>query len=459
MTDKAKPNLLFVFSDQHRWCDMGYLNPQVHTPHFNEFSQIAARMDGCLSNAPLCVPMRGSLLTGLYPMGHGALTNDLPIRHDVQSIAHVLKNNGYHTGYIGKWHLAGIPRDQYIPQGDGRLGFDHWKVCNCNHQYMDGYYYDKDNRRHDIDGYEPIGQTDLAVDFIEDRHDKPWCLYLSWGPPHDPYRAVPDRYLDRYRDLDVQMRPNIPDVVRHTMRRIVTMDDLIENHRGYYAHITALDEQFGRLMDTLRKTGQMDNTIVVYTSDHGDMLGSQGYTDKQLPYEEAVRVPLLVYWQGKTMQASTDELIGLTDLPVSLLGLMGLGYDRPVHGRDLHRLFTDPDAEGPDACYLFDLIPCHQAMDRGIKSWRGIRTRRYTYARTADDEGFMLYDHTRDPYQINNLIDHPQYLDLKEELMSILDEFTAQYDQRLRWEDLVRQYGYREEWNRSQTYFGLPILD
>src|SRR5690606_3781272 len=107
----------------------------------------------------------GTLLTGRLPMNHGAITNDLPMRKDVTSVAHVLGSAGYRTGYIGKWHLARVPREQFIPAGEGRYGFHEWKVCNCNHRYMEAYYYDEDNRRIDVNGYEPVVQTDLAVDF------------------------------------------------------------------------------------------------------------------------------------------------------------------------------------------------------------------------------------------------------------------------------------------------------
>ncbi len=387
--NKSRPNILFAFSDQHRWRDMGcYGNDQVLTPNFDAFAREAIRFNNCISNCPVCVPIRGSLLTGLLPLKHGAITNDLPICHDVTSIAHVLKENGYHTGYIGKWHLAGVPRDQYIPPGKGRLGFEEWKVCNCSHAYMDAYYYGEDNSRIEIEGYEPIEQTRLAIDFIErnSKEKQPWCLYLSWGPPHDPYRSVPDSYLDIYKHMELRLRDNIPSTIKHTLNKTYTVDQIKDFIKGYYAHITALDEQFGRLIRALEQTGQIDNTIIIYTSDHGDMLGSQGVTNKQWPYDESIKVPLLVYWKGKTINGVSDELIGLVDLPVSILGLLGLEFPCEVDGQDLHHLFIDEKARGLESCYIFDYIPSHQAAARGSSEWRGIRTKRYTYARTASDE-------------------------------------------------------------------------
>lgn len=458
---KQNPNILFLFSDQHRWCDLGcYGNDQIISPNLDAFAQKAIRFNNCISNSPVCVPARGSLLTGLFPLRHGAVSNDLPMRKDVESISHVLAREGYHTGYIGKWHLAGIPRDQYIPEGKGRFGFKEWKVANCNHDYMNAYYYDEENKRIDIDGYEPIEQTNLAVDYIHRNSGRnPWFLVLSWGPPHDPYHQVPQKYLDMYRDIDMKLRPNVPELIRTGSSRTMKREDIVRNYRGYYAHITALDEQFGRLMAVLVETGEIDNTIVVYTSDHGDMLGSQGTTNKQWAYEESIKVPLIVYWKGKTIQTSSDELIGLVDLPVSLLDLLGLRFSGNVDGKDLHELFINPDAKGLEECYIFDHIPCHQAFFRGSSEWRGIRTRRYTYARTAADDGYMLYDNLEDPYQMVNRINDPDYEQIKKDLKEKLNEYIQKHDKLLPWQDFIKEFGLKDEWNRSQTYFKLPLLE
>ncbi len=455
----ARPNLLLVFSDQHRWCDLGcYGNEEVITPNFDAFAAEAVRFTHCFSNAPLCVPARGSLLTGLMALKHGAITNDLPIRRDVLSIAHILNDAGYRTGYIGKWHLAGVPRDKPIPVEE-RLGFQEWKVNECNHNYLRAHYYDEANRRVDIGGYEPAVQTDLAIDFIRRHVGCPWALVLSWGPPHDPYHEVPDRYLALYRRRKITLRPNVPDRILATLTRTLSREDIVECYRGYCAHITALDEQFGRLLAALEETRQVEQTIVVYTSDHGDMLGSQGYMNKQLPYDEAVRIPLLVRWSGRTYGGVCNELIGLVDLPVSLLGLMGLSFPHPVNGQDLHQLFVDPQAQGLEAVYLYDLVPCHQAAERDGTEWRGLRTRRYTFARSASDDGFVLFDNESDPYQLRNLVHEPEYQELKAGLLRQLDAFIARYDALLPWQDLIRRFGFKNAWNRSQAYFGLPLLD
>jgi arylsulfatase A-like enzyme len=468
------PNLLFVFSDQHRWCDLGcYGNPQVRSPNLDAFAARAAQMDHCFSNSPLCVPARGILLTGLYPLRHGAVTNDLPVNANaVESIADVLAGAGYHTGYIGKWHLAGIPRVQAIPPGRARLGFRTWKVVNCGHKYLDDHYYDEKNRRIDYSGYEPEIQTNLALDYIRENAaaKRPWSLHLAWGPPHDPYDAVPGRFLQQYEAARLALRPNVPEHTLETRRvPLRNRDDMRRRLRGYYAHIAALDEQFGRLLAVLDQTGQTENTLVVYTSDHGDMLGSHGFCNKQLPYDEAVRVPLLVRLPGRTLAGHSSGLLGLVDLAPSLLGLLdlpdlpsGLHFRHDVDGQDLSQLFCDPAAKGRDAVYLFDYIPCHQAEDRGGTEWRALRTRRHTLVLSPccppgeggkDVANLSLFDNKQDPFQTANLATSAAHADLIARLRQRLDMEIRIHDAPLGWREFLRHFGLVEEWNRSQLYF------
>lgn len=457
---KNKPNLLLVFSDQHRWSDLNCMgNPEVISPNFDKFSKGSTVFTQCISNCPVCVPARGSLLTGQMPLVHGAIANDLPINTSIDSIAHVMNAQGYETGYIGKWHLAGVPREAAVT-ADKRLGFKEWKVANCTHAYMDSYYYDEDNKYHKIDGYEPITQTNLALEFI-DRHsdDKPWGLVLSWGPPHDPYDQVPECYKDMYRDMTPTLRENFKaPAVWVKDERYLSKSDMEHRIKDYYAHVTALDTEFGRLIDKLEETNQLDNTIVVYTSDHGDMLGSQGLTNKQCSYEESIRIPLMVYWKGHTISTFSDELIGLIDLPVSLMSLMGMTFDGETTGTDLSELFTDHQAKGLDACYIYDYIACHQAYRRGEVAWRGIRTKDYTYTCLDSGNDFVLFDLKNDPYQLNNLIDSPTDNVIKARLQEKLNCFINKHDGLYDYESFIKTYDLVEAWNKSQAYFNLPLV-
>ena len=449
---KKQPNLLFVFSDQHRKCSLGcYGDRQVRTPNLDRLAADGLRFDHCISNFPVCVPMRGSLLTGLYAWNHGAITNDLPVRGDVAGVADKLEAAGYHTGYIGKWHLGGIPRDKAIPAGE-RLGFTEWKAANCNHAYDRGYYFDEECRRHEMAKFQPVEETDLAIDFLRRNADarKPWALFLSWSPPHEPFDAVPPEFLALYAPEMLELHPNVPAALAAEARRWT---------QGYYGLITLLDREFGRLRDAVGELGLAEETLIVYTSDHGDLLGSHGLRNKQLPHEESIAVPLLAAWPGHLEPGVRDGLIGLTDLPVTLAGLLGIDWPE-ADGGDRSEQFRSAAAPGAASILISDLVPCHQAEDRGGSEWIGLRTARYTFARDGNRIPWLLFDNEDDPYQLRNLAGRPEAAEIERALHLELDRKLDNCRYRFRpWRQMVREDGYLERWNESQRYFNRRKLE
>ncbi len=455
-----KPNVLFVFSDQHRKFDIGcYGHEFVKTPNLDRLAGEGLLFEHCISNSPVCVPARGSLLTGQFAGKHKAFTNDIAIDCSILSVADVLRQGGYHTGYIGKWHLAGIPRDQAVKK-ERRLGFEHWKVCNCNHDYLNTYYYDENNLRHDVEGYEPEIFTDLAVDFIakNSASDTPWALYLSLATPHDPFDRIKSEFRDIYKDVEIKLRDNIGDRVRIKEGLYIDIEDYKEQTKGYFGHISAIDKQIGKLLAQLEKVGQLDNTIIFYTTDHGDMLGSQGEKDKQLPHEESVAVPLIAYHKDNIRHGVCDELIGLVDLPVTIASLVGLDFSAPTDGKDLKNLFVDSTATSYDSAYIYDYFPCHQAEGKNMKAWRGIRTKRYTYAVQSDNLNWVLYDNLTDPLQQNNLAGKEEHKELQDMLWQMLSEHIAKHDKLLSGLDYVVYSRQVEEFNASQNHFKRKLI-
>lgn len=451
---EKKPNLLFVFSDQHRKFDLGcYGNQEVITPNLDSLAQEGARFEHCCSNSPVCVPARGALLTGLHAQKHMAFTNDLPIRYDLESVADVLNRAGYHTGYIGKWHLCGVPRDQYIDK-DRRLGFTEWKVANCNHNYLNCYYDDEENVRHHVDGYEPEIFGELAAEFLERnaQSDEPFALFVSFATPHDPHDRVGEEYKKMYEGRTVTLRPNTPDKVMVNSQTYIDKERQTELARGYYSHVTAIDRQMGLLMDLLEKKGQKDNTLIVYTADHGDMLGSQGTRDKQLPYEESIGIPLIMSFKDVIQPGVRKGMIGLVDLPVTVAGMLGLSFEQETDGKDLQSMILKGE-NGQEECYLYDLYPCHQAADKGMKAWRGIRTERYTYAVYAEGTEWLLFDNETDPYQMHNLIADETMKEIKEDLAEKLKKNVETYDGFMDGDSYIYHSGVLEEFNRSQLFF------
>ena len=229
----AHPNIVFVFSDQHRARTIGYEGAAVQTPTMDRLAAEGVVFDTAISNIPVCTPWRAALLTGRYPLTNGVFLNDVRLPTDRPTLGTILRDAGYETAYIGKWHLDGNRRGAFTPPGPRRQGFQFWAAANCTHDYLRSFYYRDTPERLWWQGYDAVEQTSMAVDYIASRpKDTPFALVVSWGPPHNPYRDLPQEYLDRYPVEDVEVPANC----RHPVR---------EDLAGYYAHVTALDEQLG----------------------------------------------------------------------------------------------------------------------------------------------------------------------------------------------------------------------
>ncbi len=269
-----KPNVIVVFADQWRAQDVGYTgNSQVQTPHLDKLAHQSVIFSNAISNVPVSSPARASLMTGQYPLTHGVFYNDKPLATNVTCIAEVFKENGYQTAYIGKWHINGggiKNRNEPVPN-ERRQGFDFWKVHECTHDYNQSFYFDEDNIKHKWEGYDAIAQTNEAINYIKTHSNSPFLLFLSWGPPHEPYYTAPPEFKKIYKDSEIVLRPNVPDSMKVKAAKWL---------KGYYAHITALDDCIGKLQQAIQETGIEENTIFVFTSDHGDMLGSHGEEKK-----------------------------------------------------------------------------------------------------------------------------------------------------------------------------------
>lgn len=452
-----RPNIVFVFSDQMRGMDLGCAgNEDVLTPNLDRMAAQGTRFDRAYANCPVCTPSRAMLLTGRYPLSNRVVANDLPLPEDIPTVGKALRDAGYRTGYVGKWHLDGVPRDKFTPPGPRRQGFDYWAAYNCSHDYFRAHKYFTDAPEPvEVDGYEPVVQTDLALDFIAEPDERPFCLFLSWGPPHDPYHLVPDEYKKLYDPEQVQLRPNfaaIPPGPTSLARDLDPRTTLAH----YYAAITALDDQLGRIMAHLDTRGLAENTILVYTSDHGDMLWSQGRMKKQQPWEESIRIPFLVRWPGRVPAGHANgSLLSVADLAPTLLGLAGVDQLPGGQGTDLSPVVlgletTGPDSGGPGSVFLMDLVSVDESQRQGIPEWRGVRTERHTYARDRGG-GWLLYDNVEDPYQLENRIADPAYADVRGRLEDELSAWLHRVgDPFAAGSEVVRDLGLIDLWNARE---------
>lgn len=402
-----RPNLVFVFADQLRADALGCAgDPNVRTPVLDRLAAESRVLDEAVSTSPTCRPFRQQLFAGRWPHAFG-----VTLRPDTPTLPELAQRAGFATGYVGKWHLT--PRE--LKQDDGwvppayRRGWDFWAGHERFHDYTDPVWFVNDEREPvRAAGYEPTLQTDMALEFVERHRARPFCLFLSWGPPHNPYEPPPEH--DTYRPADVVLRPNVPADLGDPARASLA---------HYYGLTTSLDREMERVLDALDEHGLAENTVVVFTSDHGDQLFSHGAIQKRRPWSEACRIPLFVRWPGRIAPGPSALSCGSIDLVPTLARLIGL--DRPswADGRDLSAALLQPagaegDRERPQLLEVVDenqFTPWHA-------TWRAVRTPRYTYARSAAfaDGEWLLVDRREDPHELRNRIDDPAARGLKDQL-------------------------------------------
>lgn len=444
----APPNILFVLADQWRTQAFGFAgDPNAQTPIIDRLAAESVNFKHAVAGMPVCSPTRASLLTGQRPLTHGIILNDVTLNPEAVTLAKVLKAAGYDTGAIGKWHIDGHGRSSFIPR-ERRQGFDAWQVLECTHAYNNSLYYGDTPDQKKWAGYDAFDQTKAAREFMRTRAKgaKPFLLWLAWGPPHNPYGTAPEKYRARFDPAKMQLRPNVPEAFAAATRK-----DLA----GYYAHAAALDDAVGDLLTTLRETGLDENTIVVFTADHGDMLGSQGMIRKQKPFDESARVPMLIRWPaglGKKGRV-LDAPINSEDMMPTLLGFAGVKVPASVEGLDYSGYARGGKNPGDGATVLTCVSPFGEFERRvGGKEYRGIRTTRYTFVRDLNGP-WLLFDNETDPYQMKNLVGVAEHAKLQADLDAWLNrKLKANGDAFLRGPEYVAKWGYKTDPNGTVKY-------
>ncbi|MCX6904083.1 MAG: sulfatase [Verrucomicrobia bacterium] len=443
-----KPNIVFVLADQWRAQAFGFAgDPNVKTPHLDRLRRESIQFVNAISGLPVCCPYRASLLTGQRPLTHGVFMNDVPLSPDAVTLAKVLGAAGYDTAYIGKWHVDGHGRSNFIPR-ERRQGFDYWKVLECTHNYSNSAYYADEPVKLKWDGYDAGAQTRDAQNYLRQHAPapKPFLLCLAWGPPHDPYQTAPEPYRSMYPPAKIKLSPNVPETMRPQARQMLA---------GYYAHCTALDACLGELCATLKETGLDRDTLLVFTSDHGDLLGSHGGRNKQQPYEESIHVPLLLRWPaGLGAKArQLDTLINAQDIMPTLLGLSGVPIPKTVEGLNLSTCLRGGPNPSDGTTLISCVAPFGQWLRKnGGKEYRGIRTLRHTYVRDLNGP-WLLFDNRKDPYQLHNLVNQPKQAALQAKLDAILVKKLAEtHDEFLPAERYLQTWGYKVDANGTVPY-------
>ncbi|MAS37461.1 MAG: hypothetical protein CL610_25905 [Anaerolineaceae bacterium] len=435
----TQPNVLWIFSDQHRAAALScYGDPNIETPHLDRLAAEGMRFTNAYANTPICTPFRASLYTGQYITTHGVTSLHRPLLPKQPILPEIMQAHGYHTSHMGKWHLSGGAAPAHFASPFFRPGWDDWLGWENSNDPMETAYATGTHPlpRRILNGYQTDSLTDHTIAWIKGQpQDRPWFHVVSIEPPHPP-NIAPESYMAAYRDRPLTYRPNFAH--DHPRR-----DKFEADMRGYYAQIKNLDDNVGRMIAALEQTGQLDNTIVFYFSDHGDMMGSHGLMGKSRPEQESSNIPLIVRYPAQIPQGVvSDALISSVDLMPTLFGL--LGFDQPgvVDGQDLSATLRGEQADGaPEVVLQFEN---NFWVETPETKFRSLRTPRWLYTCFFVSGPAQLFDMDGDSYQLNNLIESNDYANIRqglhtqlaERLNSLNDDFFArsarwQTDQKL----------------------------
>lgn len=430
-------------ADQLRYQSVGYTGDKLaKTPNIDKLAAESVNLNNAVVSMPVCSAYRSSLFTGKYVTSTGMVINELRLNpeHHPKCFAHCLNDENYTTSYVGKWHMYANQlgqhydtKNSYIPPGKHRLGFDgFFAAYNFHHDYYGKtayYHLDSPQKHYFKKGvYEPDGQTDLAIDQLQKlkNEENPFALFLSLGTPHDPWIAenVPQKYYDMFKDTQFPLPPNYRDEIDapygDDWSNMKKDPEKIQNLKQvYYAMAANLDMNLGRLMNAVKDAGLEENTIVVFTSDHGECFGAHGRMKKNIFYEEAARVPLLVRYPEKLAPGVSDVCISNVDIMQTILGLADIPSPEEAEGEDLSPCLETLDStqrKRSDFAFLQNTGAC-AAWENGHE-WRAVRTKEYTYAVYKVDGKEFLFNNISDPFQMENLINGSEYQDIKKNLLS-----------------------------------------
>ena len=398
--ESRKPNVIVFFTDQQRWDTSGlHGNPLDLTPNFDRMARRGTHVRHSFTCQPVCGPARSCLQTGLYATTSGCFRNGVPLPSHLKTLAHHFGGAGYATGYIGKWHLYD-GADGPVP-AEHRGGYDYWLASNILEFTSDSYrttMYDNDNRAVGLPGYRVDAVADAMIRYVDRHRERPFFLFTSFIEPHhqnhlDDY-PPPDGYRERYSGRWVA-----PD--------LAALGGSAHRHLGgYFGMVKRLDEALGRLLDALRSLDLLDQTIVLFTSDHGCHFKTRNEEYKRSCHESSIRVPTALHGPGFTGGGQVQQLVSLIDLPPTLLDAAGLEVPGAMQGRSILPLLRGRSEGWPGEVFF-------QISEAQVG--RGVRTRRWKYGvdapgkdgrREPDSSRYVeqyLYDLQADPHELRNL--------------------------------------------------------
>lgn len=449
---EKKPNLLVIHTDEQSFrtlsCYQKLLSPEQAfiwgkgnnstTPNIDKLAEDGAICTSYYCSSPVSTPSRASMVTGLYPQVTGAPVNGMTMRDDLPTIGSILTENGYSTSYVGKWHLAG-DEEKYGFGIEYNGGFtDNEFMMTAGH----APYFVKDKKTGKLKGVnqaavaklpkdEYIHLTDFftekALDIMARDKDKPFCLYISIPDPHTPDYARPP-YHDMYKDLNPQMPYTMTPEVANNRPSWGKGGEKDKNEanvfkaeplKQYFGMVKHIDDCVGQMVDYLKKNDLYDNTIIIFTSDHGDMFYEHNRMNKGVPYEASARIPFVISYPkaipaGKVINKAHVN----TDMTPTLLGLMGVKTNAKFHGEDKSADFVSKSKTVDGDCLV------HFADCGGF--WVSVADDRYKLVVTKGEKPWLI-DLEKDPYEIKNYFNDPKYAKIAKRMIAQLKKDLVEY--------------------------------
>ncbi|MEL6107431.1 MAG: sulfatase [Planctomycetota bacterium] len=448
----AEPtNLLIIQTDEHNFRTLGCYRATlpvdqaliwgedgvVETPAIDSIAQRGVICTSFYATSPVCTPSRASFFSGLYPHRTGSPQNDLPLNSDVVTFAEVLRRSGYATGYAGKWHLDGNGKPQWAPErqfgfADNRYMFNrgHWKrfeitdsgprIAARNRKGEPSY----DLGDADKDSFSTDWLTDRAINFIREHAEEDFCYHLSLPDPHGP-NTVREPYDEMFADRVIRAPLTFSMVKDNPKWAAVTGKNATKKFNSaimakYFGMVRCIDDNVSRLLQVLDELGLTEKTIVVFTSDHGDLCFEHGRLNKGNPYEASAKIPMIVSAPGKIPPGSrVDAALGTVDFAPTILALLGQQAPKATQGRDCSSLLQGKTDGWRDVTFL---------RNGGIKpAWIAAVTDRRKLVLSVSDRAW-LFDHQTDPDELKNQFDDPSNADIVKQLANSLVQYGEQND-------------------------------
>lgn len=423
LADEVPMNLLIISTDEHHFSTLGcYGGEIVKTPNIDWLAKNGALCTSFYATTPVCSPSRASLVSGLYPQKTPVTTNNIPLDDSIVTFAELLRRKGYATGYAGKWHLDGAGKPLWAP--DRKFGFDdnrfmfnrgHWKKFILTDDGPKVGAVDKKGKpTYGVDNadektFATDWLCDRAIDFIGENQKRPFCYMISLPDPHGP-NTVRAPYDSMYKDVSVPIPVSLtrkPEQIPAWGKSAgVKPEQLRKLMRNYYGMVKCIDDNIGQLLDTLRERNLLDRTMIVFTSDHGDLCGEHGRLNKGVPYEGSARIPFLIHCPGKVKPGTVvNAALGTVDFLPTVMSLLDVPVPHKTDGRNAAALFTSGSIDNWEDIAF---IRSTGQPGRSGTAWISAITEQFKLVYSTNEEPWLI-DLKNDPNELTNLFGQPDH--------------------------------------------------